>query len=354
MDTLTSQFQALFSAPASIQAGQSPFSVPGSVTLPLPPAGQAGLAVSPGIGLSTGAVSVTPTTTTAARATVTQVSTSAPVSVVAATSHLPFSSMIMSSSVGSPIMTPSFSAPHPNYGTPGQVFRPGMWGPQPAVNQPFNPPLSAPSSWIADPLTSALRQLTNVVDPDMVSRTACMVYRPEYYSQHLLWNVPVKSLDHKKLSFKSLVYGMTCVARHILSVGGNVDAYLSHLEFVFRHACDNSYIDMSYSDYDHHVVDAFLKSPGRGFSMADPVAIGYSFHLARLVSENNDARFGDSKKSKKRAAKSSKGDIPDGYPESNCYFWNYKVCTNQNCSKKHICRLCEGAHKAVGCPRDKI
>lgn len=78
------------------------------------------------------------------------------------------------------------------------------------------------------------------------------------------------------------------MARHIISVGGNVDSYLSHLEFISRHASDNSYIDVSYSDYDHYVVDTFLKCPGKGFPMADPVAIGYSFHPARLVSENTD------------------------------------------------------------------
>lgn len=140
--------------------------------------------------------------------------------------------MIMSTSVGSPIMTP-MSAPVHNYG-------PAMGQPLPqsssvwvtAMGQSMGGPSSAPSSWVADLLTSALRQLTNVMDPDMVSCTAGMIYRPEYYAQHVLWNIPIKSLDHKKLSYKSLIYGMTCVARHMLSVGGNDDAYLSHIEFI--------------------------------------------------------------------------------------------------------------------------
>lgn len=149
------------------------------------------------------------------------------------------------------------------------------------------------------------------------------------------------------------MYGMICVARHILAVGGNVEAYLSHMEFMSHHACNSSYVDMSYSDYDHNVVDAFLKSPVRGFPMADPVAIGDSFHPARLVSEYTENRSGDSKKSKKKSSKGSKGGVPDGYPDSNCYYWNYKSCTNHQCSKSHECRLCGGAHKAVGCPRDR-
>lgn len=171
------------------------------MALLLSQAGQPGVtAVNVGVpSPSTGMVAGLPMTTSViSRSTVTQVSTSLPVSVVSTPSHSISSTMIMSTSVGSPIMTP-VSSPIHNYGasTSQPSSQPsGVWGP--VMSQPMGGPSSAPSSWVADPLTSALRQLTNVVDPDMVCRTAGMVYRPEYYAQHLLWNIPIKSLDHKQ------------------------------------------------------------------------------------------------------------------------------------------------------------
>lgn len=92
----------------------------------------------------------------------------------------------------------------------------------------------APSSWLADPLTSALQHLSNVVDPDATARSAGMLFRPEFYSLHKKENVPVRQLDHKKMTYKQLIYGMVCVAQHIRASGGEIDGYLGHLEFITR------------------------------------------------------------------------------------------------------------------------
>lgn len=153
----------------------------------------------------------------------------------------------------------------------------------PAGGVHSSPTSMSPAGWLADPLTSALHQLSTVVDPDSVSRSAGMPYRPEYYVQHCLNSVPLKSIDYKKLSYRSLIYGMVCVARYVVSVGGNVDSYLSHMEFLCRHASENSYTDIAYAEYDHNVVDRFIKSPSNGFPVADAVALGYSFHPAKLA-----------------------------------------------------------------------
>lgn len=214
------------------------------------------------------------------------------------------------------------------------------------------PTTSAPAGWVADPLTSALQQLTMAVDPESQTRSASMAFRPELYAQHKLHSVPVKSLDYKKLSYKSLIYGMICVARHIVSTGGSVDSYLAHMQFLSRHACENAYIDTAYAEYDHNVFDKFLVNPLLGFPTADPVALGFAFHPAKLLCENDNKQIGSQKK-KKQNSKQSKSGIPEGYPDNNCYYWNYKTCWINSCMKKHICRICDGNHRAVGCPRDK-
>ena len=72
-------------------------------------------------------------------------------------------------------------------------------------------PGSASPAAVADlaggPLTTALRQLSQAINPSPAVKKG-MVYRPEYYVQHVDLGVPVKSLDHTKLPFKELVSGM--------------------------------------------------------------------------------------------------------------------------------------------------
>lgn len=154
------------------------------------------------------------------------------------------------------------------------------------------------------------------------------------------------------MTFKQLAYGMTCVARHVVASGGDIDGYIMHMEFVSRHASDNSFLDCAYAEYDRCVIDSYLKNPLLGFKTADSTAIGYAFHPGKLNHEFVD-RSGASSKKRRPGKKGAKTEVPDGYPEGNCFFWNYRSCNNSSCQKKHVCRNCEGHHKAVGCPRDK-
>lgn len=209
------------------------------------------------------------------------------------------------------------------------------------------PASQSPVSWLSDPLTSALNQLSSVMDPDALSCNAGMIFRPEYHAQHRLQNIPTKNLDHKKMSYKHLMFGMVSVARYLYSTNSSIDDYLAHMEFITRHACEGSYVDNAYSDYDRHV-DRYLRNSSAGFVMADPVAVGHSFHPAKLVGEGGEGR--NPGRNRRKSSKRGQGNqVPDGYPEQNCYFWNYKVCSATNCSKN---RICDGAHKALGCPKD--
>lgn len=239
------------------------------------------------------------------------------------------------------------SLPDPKYvGSSSQPYRGPGYGltPGSALTQPGGPGLPqaraglSPSAWFADPLTSALQHLSNVVDPEATARSTGMSFRPEFYSLHKGENIPVRQLDHKKMSYKQLLYGMVCVAQHIRSVGSDIDGYLNHLEFVTRHACDDSYQDLAYTDYDRYVTDHFLKHPAGGFVMADQVGIRYSFHAARLNVDFQEKMASSGNRQKRKGFKKTvKSDgIPDGYPEGNCYYWNYKTCVVPSCVKKHV------------------
>lgn len=82
-------------------------------------------------------------------------------------------------------------------------------------------PLAA-SSWLPDPLTSALQQLSHDVDPEASNRSAGMLFRPEYYAMHKLSNIPLCQVDYRKMSFKQLMFGMICVAQQVRTSGYNL------------------------------------------------------------------------------------------------------------------------------------
>lgn len=106
------------------------------------------------------------------------------------------------------------------------------------------------STVVTDQLSDALRQLSLAVDisPDKAEGT---LYRPEWYSQHMLKGMPTKSLDYQKRSLYDLQYGMTCVLEHLLNTGNPAwHSYLQHMKYIFRQAASNNYIDVAFLGYD--------------------------------------------------------------------------------------------------------
>lgn len=123
------------------------------------------------------------------------------------------------------------------------------------------------------------------------------------------------------MTFRQLIYGMTCVARHVRATGGDVDSYLSHMEFVSCHAADNTFLDCAYAEYDRCVIDNFLRLPTMGFKTADSIAIGYAFHPGKLAQSQYSDRSGNQGKQRRKNVKISNSiEIPDGCPEGNFFF----------------------------------
>ena len=68
---------------------------------------------------------------------------------------------------------------------------------------------SIPAEVYGAPLTQALSDLTEAINSGPTDYKKGINFRPEYYVQHMIDCKSVKSLDHSKMTYKDLVYGMT-------------------------------------------------------------------------------------------------------------------------------------------------
>ena len=224
---------------------------------------------------------------------------------------------------------------------------------------------ASPAELVGGPLTTALRQLSQAIDPSPVSNKG-IVYRPEYYIQHVDRGVQVKSLDHTKLSFKELISGMGRVMQHLMDTGGDLAGYLGHFNFIAEQAHQHSFVDQAFVGYDRFVVDKYIKLEvankfPRAFVAGDVLGVSSHFHAGNLQSTQKkysgtfkssrggryqNRRYGDYTQDKPKDVKES---VPDGFPDDIFYAWNYKTCSGK-CAKKHECRVCSADHKASVCP----
>ena len=222
-----------------------------------------------------------------------------------------------------------------------------------------------PADLMGGPLTSALRQLSQAIDPSPVSNKG-IVYRPEYYIQHVDRGTQVKMLDHTKLTFKELISGMGRVMQYLLDTGGDLAGYIGHFNFVSDQAYQHNFVDQAFVGYDRFVVDKFIKlessnkSP-KVFSVGDVLGVASHFHAGNMQPSQRKGptqyrgsrggryqyrRYNDYNQERSREYKES--GVPEGFPEEICYAWNYKSCSGK-CSKKHECRVCGSDHKASAC-----
>lgn len=230
----------------------------------------------------------------------------------------------------------------------------------------------AAASLVSTPLTAALQQLTSAIDPEAATKSAGIGLRPEFYVQYKDNNVQIRNLDHKKLSYRELIYGMCCVAKHVKLSGGDLDSYLDHMTFVCKTAQSELYQDVAFADYDKFVVDRVVNGISKSFVPQDAIGFTSHFHAAMLnldkqaellaASHGGRGSYHNTRRGRRgrrgagqrgSSSMSSSVEVLDDYPEDNCYWWNYRKCTLQNCPKEHVCRICRQRHKAVGCPKDK-
>ena len=222
---------------------------------------------------------------------------------------------------------------------------------------------ASPADLVGGPLTSALRQLSQAIDPSPVSHKGVM-YRPEYYFQHVDRGTQVKLLDHSKLTYKELVSGMGRVMQYLFDNGGDLAGYIGHFNFIAEQAHQHSFVDQAFVGYDRFVVDKYIKLESSNkstkiFSVGDVLGVSSHFNAGNLqpVQRKSNSfrgsrgghyqnrRFYDQSD---RNRESKEAGVPEGFPEEICYAWNYKSCSGK-CSKKHECRVCGQDHKASAC-----
>ena len=141
---------------------------------------------------------------------------------------------------------------------------------------------------VGGPLMSALKQLSQAIDPSPVSHKG-MVYRPEYYIQHVDKGMQVKMLDHTKLTYKELVSGMGRVMQYLVENGGDVAGYVGHFNFIAEQAYQHSFVDQAFVGYDRFVVDKYIKletsnKTPKVFAVGDVLGVASHFHAGNFQS----------------------------------------------------------------------
>ena len=210
----------------------------------------------------------------------------------------------------------------------------------------------ATSDVVSGALSSALQQLSLAIDPTPASSSKGLVLRPEFYVQHKDQGVSVKSLDHTKLSYKQLVYGMGRIAKYLLINGGDFVSYLDHYNFVTMQASRHNFMDIAFVEYDRYIVDRYLSAESDSFTV-DSLGVASHFHAGNMRVEKQSVPHSKPRyfhaKGKKYIDVQKDQVMPEGFPEDVCYNFNYKTCTGK-CNKSHVCRSCKGKHSAVKCP----
>lgn len=214
----------------------------------------------------------------------------------------------------------------------------------------------APSEFVQGPLTHALDRLSMAIDPAIDLNTQGITLRPEYFVQYRDNHVALKNVDHNKLTYNSLVYGMCRIVKQLYVTEGDVRSYLDHMLYVTKLASLGEYTDSAFIGYDRAVIDAVISKDIPTFVAGYQVAASLNFHSSNLIrnqTERQSQNFRGRGRGRGRWVRSDKkpSTIPEGFPENVCYDFNYKTC--DGCAKNHTCRICAGIHKAINCPKKR-
>ena len=206
---------------------------------------------------------------------------------------------------------------------------------------------------VVGPLTEVLEKLTIAVDPSSTSKKLQgMVFKPEFYVQHIKKGTALKQVDHTKLTYRDMVFGWFCVLQHLIKVEGDIDSYITHCRYVSQQAMASQFTDSAYVGYDRHVVEKVLDGESDTFVVGDNLGVATFFHAGNLATVKvkpkvvRNSRWG--KRTTDKSTDDSKSAMPDSFPDDICYSYNFKRCTG-SCTKKHVCKSCGGHHRAIGC-----
>lgn len=209
------------------------------------------------------------------------------------------------------------------------------------------------SDLLSTPLTHALSKLT--LEEDDKGR----LLRPETYSQSE-WKC--KNRDHTKMDTIDLLYGWISVIDYLVTAKGDFRSYISHVKFASQMLHTRQFYDVGAIMYDRQIVDNFINGKSTNFN-PDTVVSSLTF-APRIIPDNVELCHGASltkgvrsftgkQKQRRKQSGNSKpvkvDDVPSDFPPDICFFYNYRQCFDENCSRSHLCRKCHGRHRADGC-----
>lgn len=209
---------------------------------------------------------------------------------------------------------------------------------------------------IADPLTKALSKLSGEEDDSGMS------LRPETYAQS---DIKCKNRDHTKLDCVSLFYGWISVTDHLIRSGGDVKSYVNHVKYASEMLNSRQFYDSGAIKYDRMIVDRYLNGKSSNFN-PDPVISTLSFS-AKVIPDSVEMfpgasltkgvhSFQSSKQNKRRrnpsGLRSKADETPADFPSNVFFYFNYRQCHDEECPKAHVCRKCQGKHRADTCKRE--
>ena len=197
-------------------------------------------------------------------------------------------------------------------------------------------------------LTSALEKFSMAVDPASSShKLQGISFKPEYYVQHVYVKarIPLKQVDHTKLSYRELVYGKFCVVQHLI------------LWAVIMSLIYSQFQDSVYVDDDRHIVTEVIVGDKDTFVAGDSLGVSANFHAGNLIVNKpafkQSRKPGSQKFVKKFGSEKNESKKGDGSFDDISYAFNYKRCYSANCTNKHICKQFGGHHRASGCLEKK-
>lgn len=222
------------------------------------------------------------------------------------------------------------------------------------TGHPLDPTATdAAADLLTAPLTRALAHLS------MDDTDEGKPLRPETYSQSELKG---KNRDYTKMDTVDLLFGWVSVADFLVKSGGDLPGYIRHLKFAAGMLHSRRFYDSGAIEYDRYIIDKFIQKKSGGF---EPDSVGSTLTFSpRIIPDATELCHGASltkgthsyvasKQTKRRVGKAQKWgkteEIPADFPSDICFFFNYRNCQDDNCPKAHVCRKCNGRHRADSC-----
>ena len=236
----------------------------------------------------------------------------------------------------------------------GDLSLPRPWGRGELLQGASLSSTNAPAEVLGAPLTQVLADLTDAINPVPKDYKKGILLRPEYYVHHKLQCKPLKSIDHSKMTCKDLMFGMSQVLQYIVGEGGDIRGYINHMAFVTRQAQLDCFSDSALVSYDRDVIDRVIRGDLSSFVAGDPISVACNFHAGNIQQTKRDqSKRGRGGFFKPRVNRLDTADSADRdqtpFPQDLCYNFNYRKCYSAACQKLHLCRICRGKHRGLGC-----